>query len=51
MSFLRRLLGLCDHKWETIDRVNVYTDRPTTITGTKYIQQCEKCGDVKSKIL
>lgn len=40
----------CGHKWKIIDTIKVFerghNERPI---GTKYILQCEHCGNVKSK--
>ena len=44
------ILTGCWHKWKIIETVNVFdrghNERPI---GTKYILQCERCGDVKSR--
>ena len=47
-----RVWGIdCDeHNWEVVDRIEV--ERPfgfwETTRGTRYVQQCSKCGAMKS---
>ena len=36
------------HKWKQIEKVNVYGDAKDSMPmGSKYILQCEICGDIK----
>lgn len=52
INWIRKLLGLCEHKWKIIREtsVNVHDDwNNLTDRFTRYHLQCEKCGDVKSK--
>jgi len=36
----------CDHVWKIIDQKQI---RRSFETGTRFILQCEKCGDVKKR--
>lgn len=47
MSWLRKLLGLCQHRWKIIDRVNLRVG--SALVGHRYILQCEHCGWVRKK--
>jgi len=50
---LRKLLGLCEHKWKTIQIVNVY-DVGISMTIPNYYKYClccSNCGDIKVKKL
>ena len=47
MKWIRRLLGLCEHKWKVINEQKcVCADMGPY---TRIILQCEKCGNVKGK--
>lgn len=53
MKWLRRLFGLCEHKWKNIEKIDMfYVKNGKRLTecpyGYKYILQCDHCGDVKS---
>ena len=51
MKFIKWLLGLCDHKWTTVaERPQLYPETKAQ-WGTKYVLQCDKCGNVKAKTL
>ncbi len=45
---IRKLLGLCEHKWKIIRNVRVfgYSGGDIPIYNT-IIQECEKCGKLK----
>jgi hypothetical protein len=48
IKFLRKLLGLCDHKWEDHNKQN-YEDLDPRLYNFTVIQcKCEKCGVWKS---
>lgn len=57
MKWLKKLLGLCDHRWVIIQTITMYSEIPRTLyeaeraipIGTKYVLQCEHCGNIKSK--
>lgn len=55
MSWLRKLLGLCEHRWARVQIVAVYETwdgkhYPGQIpTFHKHILQCKICGDEKVK--
>ena len=52
MSLIRKLFGLCDHRWKIIQTINVeYSNDNGEVvqTFTRYHLQCEKCGDVKKR--
>lgn len=47
MNLLRKILGLCEHKWEVINsrqHYDWYGSSPLVIIKTL---QCTKCGDIK----
>lgn len=41
----------CNHKWETIDRVNLIEGKDSIPYGFKVRLRCTKCGNWKSKSL
>lgn len=45
------LIGqLCWHRWAVIHKVNLYDgERSSLPHGSKYVLQCSKCGNIKSK--
>ena len=48
MKWIKFLLGLCDHQWEVINKHYLYHRETASIPyGTKYVQQCKKCGKIK----
>ncbi len=48
MKWLKWLLGLCNHKWKTVDKNDVYTQHSSSMpTYIDYILECEKCGKIK----
>lgn len=53
MFRLKKLLGLCEHKWETIDEYTYYLYDETGIYILRrsriYVLKCEKCGNIKKK--
>lgn len=53
IKFIRKLLGLCDHKWETVEKGRLHNadDDSKQIIGDYFILQCTKCGNVKVKNL
>lgn len=39
---------LCIHRWKDIERVDIVNEQHAIIpTGTKWILQCQKCGNIK----
>lgn len=45
------LFGGCWHKWEIIDEQTVdYKHDFASGTATRYIMQCEHCGNIKTKL-
>ncbi len=46
IKHIRKLLGLCDHKWETI-REGPLLSKDNTVVGHYYIVRCETCGHIK----
>ena len=46
IKLIRKLLGLCDHKWETIREGNLLSKDKTGI-GRYYVLRCESCGHIK----
>lgn len=48
MKWIRALLGLCEHKWETINAYPVFRDPQCTGNphAMKYTLHCQKCGDI-----
>ena len=52
INFIRKLIGLCEHKWEVRTVVKVFSeDEKGAPIGAKFILQCEKCGNIKFKHL
>lgn len=52
MNWLKKLLGLCEHKWKIIHNINIFENASDEIPcGTKIVLQCEKCGDIKTRTL
>lgn len=49
MNWLRKLLGLCEHRWVVIETVRVVEREDGPPTGTKYHLQCSVCGDIKAR--
>ena len=50
MNLIRKLLGLCEHRWVIIREVQMTSDEALTIpVGTKFVMQCDKCGNIKTK--
>lgn len=47
---LRKLLGLCEHKWK-IHKWSYIIDEYGKKVGIYYNLQCEKCGYIKIKRL
>lgn len=51
IKFLKKILGLCDHKWKIIKEIDLYIvhkGKEHTV-GTKYVKQCEKCNKFSTK--
>lgn len=46
---LKQLLGICEHKWIEIKKVNVIDDRYTIPHAFEYHLKCEKCGNIKKR--
>lgn len=49
MNWFRKLLGLCQHKWETVDTWVITRDGRAV--GQRHILRCEHCGWVKHRNL
>ena len=49
IKLIRLLLGLCDHKYEIIERRDICRkiSNQNKVTGTFFIQKCNKCGNIK----
>lgn len=47
MNWLRKLLGLCQHKWELRDGFTLTVNKVKC--GHRYILQCAHCGKIKKK--
>jgi hypothetical protein len=47
MKWLRKLLGLCQHKWELRGRVVLTVNKAKC--GHRYIFQCAHCGKIKKQ--
>lgn len=48
MNWFRKLFNGCVHKWVLFREIRIVDDDNETI-GTKYVLQCEKCGDLKNR--
>lgn len=50
---LRKLIGLCNHYWNVIEEINVFTSKLKRIDGVPqyrdYILKCTHCGYIKVK--
>jgi hypothetical protein len=45
MSWWRKLLGLCQHKWIVYESGDIYRDESSQKPrGSYYVLQCEHCG-------
>lgn len=49
ISWLRKLLGLCQHKWRLLEKIKVFDnevskDRPVAFLR---VLQCENCGWIR----
>lgn len=50
IKYLRTLFGLCDHKWEIINKISIFANNYDSMPyATKYVLQCEHCGNLKEK--
>jgi len=55
MKWLRKLFGLCEHKWKILEKINVYevddngTRTTKNPTYSKYVLQCQNCGDLRTR--
>lgn len=49
IKLIKKLLGLCDHKWVTIARISIVSgnDRNAIPIGARYELRCEHCGNLK----
>jgi len=45
MKWLRKMLGLCVHHWEIVDRVVITNDG--IAVGDRFISHCRNCGKIK----
>lgn len=54
MNRLFQWLGLCEHVWKQIEKLEVSSHLPSdpikskVVKGYSYICQCQKCGKIKS---
>lgn len=49
---LKKLLGLCCHKWVETNRIRIVEAKDqTNILGYAYHLKCEKCGYLKKRRL
>ena len=46
MSWFHKLFGICEHKWEHLDIVDVSYNCHTQVKRV-YVNQCDKCGKFK----
>ena len=47
MGWFHKMFGICEHKWETFQKVN-HTWDDGSYYYTEYRQECCKCGNIKS---
>ena len=49
MRWLRKILGLCQHKWERHEKIEVYVSEKTDDLPVylKQVLQCSLCGSIK----
>lgn len=48
MNF-RKILGLCDHKFDVINTMQINRVKSGSMAGLLYIIKCVHCGKVKTK--
>ena len=48
MNWLRKLFHICEHRWQIYKEIGLIDDDHEMI-GTKFVLQCEKCGNLKTK--
>lgn len=51
MSWITRLFGGCDHKWDLFRTYKVLAIDGQTQVATQYHQRCEKCGEIRVRTL
>lgn len=49
IKFIKKLLGICDHNWETEASIKIFDDYNTSWCDSNYSHtekhcQCSKCG-------
>jgi hypothetical protein len=49
MKWIRFLLGLCNHRWEIKDEIQLTLGGKTV--GERYILRCKECGHLKKRDL
>ena len=47
IRWLRALLGLHEHEWETVEKIKVFDVDAKWPFATDYILRCKHCGDIK----
>jgi hypothetical protein len=50
INLVKKLLGLCDHKWEIINQFELKKSSGSYV-GTSYHLKCSKYGKLDNKIL
>lgn len=47
IHWIRKLLGLCIHRWEIIERHHLMESSDSLPHGVVFVLQCSHCGDIK----
>ncbi len=47
MSWFKRALGLCEHKWAVFEIYTKVSSFNGAVVGHQYHLRCEKCGEIK----
>jgi hypothetical protein len=51
VAWLRRVLGLCEHKWKLHKEIDLVERQGALPHAKRFILQCTRCGNVKAKEL
>ncbi len=49
MQWLRKILGICAHKWGIYETINLVENAGGVPSKRMYVLQCEACGNINSK--
>jgi hypothetical protein len=46
---VKRIEHQCNHEWETVDVIPVYSNGDPTPVGIMYVLKCKKCGEISQR--